>query len=50
MEDTIKMLYGLRDRYEAHHKVHFSDEALVAAARFPHSMSWTADCLIRQLT
>ncbi|MBT3337723.1 MAG: AAA domain-containing protein [Anaerolineae bacterium] len=33
VEDTIKMLHGLRDRYEAHHKVRFSDEALVAAAR-----------------
>jgi ATP-dependent Clp protease ATP-binding subunit ClpC len=33
VDDTIKMLLGLRDRYEAHHKVHFSDEALVAAAR-----------------
>jgi len=33
VEDTIKMLNGLRDRYEAHHKVHFSDDALVAAAR-----------------
>jgi ATP-dependent Clp protease ATP-binding subunit ClpC len=33
VDDTIKMLYGLRDRYEAHHKVHFADEALVAAAR-----------------
>ncbi|MEW6650167.1 MAG: AAA family ATPase [Chloroflexota bacterium] len=33
VEDTIKMLQGLRDRYEAHHKVHFSDAALVAAAR-----------------
>jgi ATP-dependent Clp protease ATP-binding subunit ClpC len=33
VDDTIKMLYGLRDRYEAHHKVHFSDEALTAAAR-----------------
>jgi ATP-dependent Clp protease ATP-binding subunit ClpC len=31
--DTILMLQGLRDRYEAHHKVHFADEALVAAAR-----------------
>jgi ATP-dependent Clp protease ATP-binding subunit ClpC len=30
-DDTIKMLMGLRDRYEAHHKVHFSDDALVAA-------------------
>jgi ATP-dependent Clp protease ATP-binding subunit ClpC len=33
VDDTIKMLMGLRDRYEAHHKVRFSDEALVAAAR-----------------
>jgi len=33
VDDTIQMLRGLRDRYEAHHKVHFSDEALVAAAR-----------------
>ena len=29
--DAIKMLQGLRDRYEAHHKVRYSDEALVAA-------------------
>ncbi|MBZ0296543.1 MAG: AAA family ATPase [Anaerolineae bacterium] len=33
VEDTIDMLYGLRDRYEAHHKVTISDEAIVAAAR-----------------
>jgi len=33
VEDTIAMLRGLRDRYEAHHKVRFSDEALVDAAR-----------------
>jgi ATP-dependent Clp protease ATP-binding subunit ClpC len=33
VEDTIRMLQGLRDRYEAHHKVRFSDEALVDAAR-----------------
>ncbi len=33
VEDTIGMLKGLRDRYEAHHKVHFSDDALVSAAR-----------------
>ncbi|MBN2148215.1 MAG: AAA family ATPase [Anaerolineales bacterium] len=33
VDDTIQMLQGLRDRYEAHHKVRFSDEALVAAAR-----------------
>ncbi|MCK5794673.1 MAG: AAA family ATPase, partial [Anaerolineales bacterium] len=31
VEESIQMLEGLRDRYEAHHKVRFSDEALVAA-------------------
>ncbi len=29
---TIDILKGLRDRYEAHHRVTFSDDALVAAA------------------
>jgi ATP-dependent Clp protease ATP-binding subunit ClpC len=33
IDDTIDMLRGLRDRYEAHHKVRFSDDALIAAAR-----------------
>jgi ATP-dependent Clp protease ATP-binding subunit ClpC len=33
IEDTIEMLYGLRDRYEAHHKVSISDEAIEAAVR-----------------
>ena len=33
VEETIEMLKGLRDRYEAHHKVRFSDEALVAATK-----------------
>ncbi|MBS1248496.1 MAG: ATP-dependent Clp protease ATP-binding subunit ClpC [Chloroflexi bacterium] len=33
IEETIAMLEGLRDRYEAHHKVSFSHDALVAAAR-----------------
>jgi ATP-dependent Clp protease ATP-binding subunit ClpC len=36
VEETIEMLKGLRDRYEAHHKVHISDEAVVAAARLSH--------------
>ncbi|MGP4102798.1 ATP-dependent Clp protease ATP-binding subunit [Nonomuraea sp. KM90] len=30
--DTIEILRGLRDRYEAHHQVKFTDDALVAAA------------------
>ena len=31
VQDTIEILRGLRDRYEAHHQVRYSDEALVAA-------------------
>lgn len=34
VEETIEILKGLRDRYEAHHRVKFKDEALVAAVRF----------------
>ena len=32
MEDTIAILRGLKQRYEAHHKVTIGDDALVAAA------------------
>ncbi|MBS4536849.1 ATP-dependent Clp protease ATP-binding subunit [Clostridium sp. D2Q-11] len=32
VKDTIKILEGLRDRYEAHHRVKITDEALKAAA------------------
>ncbi|HLM50750.1 MAG TPA: ATP-dependent Clp protease ATP-binding subunit [Solirubrobacteraceae bacterium] len=30
-EETVQILKGLRDRYEQHHKVNITDEALVAA-------------------
>jgi ATP-dependent Clp protease ATP-binding subunit ClpC len=30
-EETVAILKGLRDRYEAHHRVHITDAALVAA-------------------
>ncbi|MFM8323060.1 MAG: ATP-dependent Clp protease ATP-binding subunit, partial [Chloroflexota bacterium] len=33
VDETIQMLHGLRDRYEAHHKVRFSDQSLIDAAR-----------------
>ncbi len=36
VEDTIEMLNGLRPRYEAHHKVTITDEALEAAVRLSH--------------
>jgi ATP-dependent Clp protease ATP-binding subunit ClpC len=33
IEDSIDILRGLRDRYEAHHKVRIDDEALVQAVK-----------------
>jgi len=33
VEDTIEILKGLRPRYEAHHKIEITDDALEAAAR-----------------
>ena len=30
-EQSVRIMQGLRDRYEEHHQVHFSDEALQAA-------------------
>jgi ATP-dependent Clp protease ATP-binding subunit ClpC len=33
VEDTIAILKGLRPRYEAHHKVEITDDAIDAAAR-----------------
>ena len=33
VEATIEMLHGLRPRYEAHHKIKISDQALEAAAQ-----------------
>ncbi|TDM39105.1 ATP-dependent Clp protease ATP-binding subunit [Macrococcoides goetzii] len=33
VEDAIEILRGLRDRYEAHHRIQISDEAIVAAVK-----------------
>ena len=36
VEDTISILRGLKEKYEAHHKVRITDAALVAAATLSH--------------
>src|ERR671932_264608 len=33
VDETVAILFGLRDRYEAHHRVRISDDAIVAAAQ-----------------
>ena len=35
-EETVQILAGIKDRYEAHHGVEISDEALKAAAQLSH--------------
>lgn len=34
VEETIEILFGLRDRYEKHHQLKMSDNALAAAAKY----------------
>jgi ATP-dependent Clp protease ATP-binding subunit ClpB len=36
VEDTVSILRGLKEKYEAHHKVKITDAALVAAATLSH--------------
>mgnify|MGYP001427521463 CR=1 FL=1 len=36
VEETIEILKGLRDKYEAHHRVKITDEAIEAAAKLSH--------------
>ncbi|MCP4640187.1 MAG: ATP-dependent Clp protease ATP-binding subunit [bacterium] len=33
VEETIEIIHGLRDKYEAHHRIKFSDTAIIAAAK-----------------
>jgi len=34
VDETYEILTGLRERYEAHHKLRYTDDALMAAAKF----------------
>jgi len=43
-DETVEILRGLRDRYESHHKVHFTDEALFQAVELS-SRYITGRCL-----
>jgi len=36
VEDTVNILRGLKEKYEAHHKVRIKDSAIVAAATLSH--------------
>ena len=47
-DDTI-FVGGLKEKYELHHAVRISDEALVAASNYPAGISMIASCLIKPL-
>ena len=34
VEEAYEILQGLRERYESHHKLRYTDEALMAAAKY----------------
>nr|KYP49008.1 hypothetical protein KK1_029310 [Cajanus cajan] len=36
VDETIQILKGLRERYEIHHKLRYTDDALIAAAQLSH--------------
>lgn len=36
VDETIEIIKGLRPRYEEHHKLHISDEAIIAATKLSH--------------
>ncbi|MGA1868512.1 MAG: ATP-dependent Clp protease ATP-binding subunit [bacterium] len=33
IEDTIKILHGIKHNYEEHHEIHYTDDAIIAAAK-----------------
>ncbi len=48
--DTVSILEGLRERYEEHHRVQITDDALDAAADSATATSPTASCPTRRST
>ena len=36
VDETIQILQGLRERYEIHRKLHYTDEALIATAQLSY--------------
>ena len=34
VDETYQILLGLRERYEAHHKLRYTDDSLMAAAKY----------------
>ena len=50
VEDAVKILRGLKNNYEKHHKVRYTDEAIRAAVELSPNTSMTASCRTRRST
>ena len=50
IEDTIKILKGLKTYYEEFHKLRYTDDAIKAAVELSASTSPTASCRTRRST
>ena len=48
VEETIEILKGLREKYEAHHQVKFTDRLWKRLRIFLNVMCQTVSCLIKQ--
>src|SRR5690625_2112586 len=48
LDETIQILKGLRDRYEAHHRVKITDDAIEAAAHLSERYIQIEFCQIKQ--
>jgi ATP-dependent Clp protease ATP-binding subunit ClpC len=44
VDETIEILRGLRERYEIHHKLRYTDEALIAAAKLSYQYIRSVIC------
>jgi ATP-dependent Clp protease ATP-binding subunit ClpA len=44
VDETIEILRGLRERYEIHHKLRYTDEALIAAAKLSYQYIRSVNC------
>jgi ATP-dependent Clp protease ATP-binding subunit ClpB len=50
IEDTIAILRGIKEKYEVHHGVRITDNAIIASAKFPPVISPTDFCPTKRST
>lgn len=50
MDETVRIIQGLRDRYEEHHGVEITEDAIVEAVKLSDRTSLIGFCLTRQST